>query len=92
MKIKQYVNGQLIYREETPEEIAAREQAQREYESSPEFINFQISELKAKLSESDYKAIKFAEGILNVVEYAPIRAERQALRDEINRLEALLNN
>lgn len=49
-----------------------------------------IEELKSKLSESDYKAIKFAEGILNVVEYAPIRAERQAMRDEINRLEELL--
>ena len=46
-----------------------------------------IDILKLKLQESDYKAIKYAEGILTEEEYAPIKAERQALRDEINRLE-----
>ena len=46
-----------------------------------------IEILKHKLQESDYKAIKYAEGILTEEEYAPIKAERQALRDEINRLE-----
>ena len=51
-----------------------------------------IDILKLKLQESDYKAIKYAEGILTEEEYAPIRTERQALRDEINRLELELNN
>ena len=31
------------------------------------------------------------EGILTAEEYAPIKAERQAIRDEINRLEQELN-
>lgn len=44
--------------------------------------------LKAKLAESDYKAIKYAEGELTEEEYAPIREERRAWRAEINRLEA----
>lgn len=54
-------------------------------------IKVKIDILKLKLQESDYKAIKYAEGILSEEEYAPIRAERQAIRDEINRLEKELN-
>lgn len=50
----------------------------------------QIELLKCKLKDSDYKAIKYAEGILTEEEYAPIKAERQALREEINRLEQQL--
>ena len=49
-----------------------------------------IDVLKHQLSETDYKAIKYAEGLLTEEEYAPIKAERQAMRDEINRLEAEL--
>lgn len=49
-----------------------------------------IEILKHKLLETYYKAIKYAEGLLTEEEYAPIKAERQAMRDEINRLEALL--
>lgn len=45
---------------------------------------------KKQLEESDYKAIKYAEGLLTEEEYAPIKAERQQMRDEINRLEAEL--
>ena len=48
----------------------------------------QIAPLKAQLTATDYKAMKFAEGWLTAEEYAPIKAERQVLRDEINRLEA----
>ena len=47
----------------------------------------QIYALKAQLQESDYKAIKFAEGWISEDDYAPIKAERQALRDQINALE-----
>lgn len=49
-----------------------------------------IDILKHQLSETDYKAIKYAEGLLTEEEYAPIKAERQQMRDEINRLEAEL--
>jgi hypothetical protein len=50
----------------------------------------QIISLKQQLQESDYKAIKYAEGWLTEEEFAPIKAERQAIREEINRLEAEL--
>ena len=73
------ING--IVREMTAEEIVemtALEQtpAQR------------IEMLKAELAYTDYKAIKYAEGWLTDAEYAPIKAARQAIRDEINALES----
>ena len=40
-----------------------------------------------KLAESDYKAIKYAEGWFSEAEYAPIRAERERIRNEIRELE-----
>lgn len=49
-----------------------------------------IGELKRMLSETDYKAIKYAEGFISEAEYAPVKAERQAWRDEINALEEKL--
>ena len=50
-------------------------------------ISLRIEILKSKLKESDYKAIKYSEGWLTEEEYAPVKAERQALREEINKLE-----
>ena len=47
-----------------------------------------ISELKTLLDESDYKAIKYAEGLIPESDYEPIKSERQRYRDEINRLES----
>ncbi len=47
----------------------------------------EISELKAKLRDTDYQAIKYAEGMFTLSEYAPIREQRQAWRDRINELE-----
>lgn len=49
---------------------------------------FQIQSLKIKLKNTDYQAIKYAEGQLSESAYAPIKAQRQQWRDEINRLEA----
>lgn len=46
-----------------------------------------IAELKRKLSETDYQAIKYAEGFISETDYAPIKAQRQSWRDEINALE-----
>lgn len=46
-----------------------------------------INVLKNKLYDTDYKAIKYAEGLLSEEEYAPIKAQRQAWRNEINKLE-----
>lgn len=53
-------------------------------------INRQIFELKQKLTQTDYKAIKYSEGLLTDKEYAEVKAQRQAWRDEINRLEEKL--
>ncbi|MBO5934086.1 MAG: hypothetical protein J6Q94_01220 [Clostridia bacterium] len=50
---------------------------------------FQIDLLKKKLADTDYKAIKYAEGLISDEEYAPVKAERQHFRDEINRLEQI---
>ncbi len=51
-----------------------------------------IAELKTMLAESDYKAIKYAEGWLTGDEYAATKAQRQAWRDEINELESDVDN
>ena len=48
-----------------------------------------IIRLKEELGKTDYQAIKFAEGWLTEEEYAPIKAQRQAHREEINQLEKL---
>lgn len=49
-----------------------------------------IEELKKKLDETDYQAIKYAEGQISEEEYQPIKEQRQAWRDEINTLELIL--
>ena len=46
-----------------------------------------ISLLRQKLTDTDYQAIKFSEGVLSEEEYEPVRLRRQAWRDEINELE-----
>lgn len=46
-----------------------------------------IAELKKQLADTDYQAIKFAEGQLTTEEYAEMKAQRQGWRDEINELE-----
>ena len=53
-------------------------------------LNPQILTLKESLSATDYKAIKFAEGLISAEEYEPIKAARQELRNKINHLEKLL--
>jgi hypothetical protein len=76
--MKTYVNGEYI--EMTEEEILEIE----EQKPSPEQ---QILELKQMLDDTDYQAIKYAEGWFTDEEYASVKAQRQAWRDEINRLE-----
>lgn len=61
----------------------------QEYEQQPQSeINAnRIQELKEKLLETDYEAIKFAEGEISAKEYEPIKTQRKAWRAEINSLE-----
>lgn len=70
-----YDNG--IYRDATPEEIKALALTPTE----------EIEQCKAQLSATDYQAIKHSEGLISEEDYAPIKAQRQALRDRINALE-----
>ena len=46
--------------------------------------------MKSLLKATDYQAIKYVEGFISETDYAPIKAQRQAWRDEINALEAEL--
>jgi hypothetical protein len=46
-----------------------------------------IHTLKQLLTDSDYRAIKYAEGYYTEEEYATYKALRQSYRDEINKLE-----
>ena len=49
--------------------------------------NKEINELKAKLAQTDYQAIKFAEGWITADDYAPTKALRNSWRTRINELE-----
>lgn len=51
-------------------------------------VEEQIEILKQQLKDTDYKAIKYAEGFISDEDYAEIKALRQSWRDEINRLES----
>jgi hypothetical protein len=50
----------------------------------------EITQLKKQLSDTDYKAIKYAEGQISESEYASVKELRQRYRDRINELEAML--
>ena len=70
-----YDNG--IYRDMTEEEII----------DVPISKEMQIAELKQKLADTDYISCKIADGAATREEYADILAQRQAWREEINKLE-----
>lgn len=50
-------------------------------------INGEITALKQLLTNSDYKAIKYSEGLISDIEYAEIKTYRENLRAQINQLE-----
>lgn len=50
-------------------------------------INGKITALKQLLTNSDYKAIKYSEGLISDIEYAEIKTYRENLRAQINQLE-----
>ena len=52
-------------------------------------IDSEINALEQLLAQSDYLALKHADGALTDEEYADARAERQQWRDRINELQAL---
>ena len=52
-------------------------------------IDKEIAELKIKLEKTDYKVLKYVEGVLSDEEYIPLKEERQNYRNRINELEGL---
>lgn len=50
-------------------------------------IDMNIAGLKQILANSDYKALKHADGALTDEEYEDTKQKRQQLRDDINALE-----
>ena len=58
-----------------------------EYNDKQKMQYARIAALKQQLSDTDYKALKYADGVLSEEEYAPIKAARQAWRAEINEIE-----
>lgn len=71
-------NGKVIARKHEP--------------TQKEIAQQRIAELKQKLADTDYEAIKFGEGVMTEAEYAPYKADRQKWRAEINDLERKLQN
>lgn len=51
-----------------------------------------IAQLKALLEQTDYEAIKYAEGQLSESEYAEMKQQRKEYRDKINKLEESLSS
>lgn len=48
----------------------------------------EIARLKQELADTDYEAIKYSEGWFTDDEYAPIKAKRENLREQIRKLES----
>ena len=61
-----------------------------EHDLQVEVWNREIFELKEELNRTDYKAIKYAEGVMTDDEYQPVGIQRQAWRHRINELEELI--
>lgn len=51
----------------------------------------EINSLKRNLADTDYQAIKYAEGVMTESEYAPIKSQREDWRYRINYLQAYYN-
>lgn len=77
-----WVDGELVERVKPQSEIDEEKEAERLAK-----IDAEIAELKAKLADTDYEAIKHSEGWISDEDYAVIKAQRQAWRDRINELE-----
>lgn len=76
------VDGKFTIKRRTPTD----EEVSRDKEQA---INSEINELKRKLSDTDYKAIKYSEGWLTDEEYAEAKAQREEWRKRINELEKM---
>lgn len=78
-----YINGELV----AMDDYTIEYKTEQEIKAHNQEIENKIAEYKQRLADSDYKAIKYAEGLLSVEEYEPIKLQRQEWRDKINELE-----
>jgi hypothetical protein len=77
----------------------APQEAYDEYEDIQVYVPFtdkelaerEIETLMRNLADTDYQAIKYAEGVMTENEYAPIKSQRQDWRYRINYLQAYYN-
>ena len=76
------VNGYTYLRDKCPMKTA--DDLQREEYAA------EIRTLKQSLADTDYKAIKYAEGVLTDEDYQATGIQRQAWRRRINELEAVI--
>ena len=74
---------QVTYVEMTQEEID-----KAEAEAVVAQFQTELAELKQQLADTDYKAIKYAEGQITEEEYSETKEQRQAWRERINELES----
>ena len=81
-----------ITEEEWNEHFATATPEPSESELAKQEKESRIAKLKSELAKTDYEAIKYAEGVMSEEEYAPIKAQRQAWRAEINSLEEELGS
>lgn len=51
-----------------------------------------IENLKDQLRDTDYQAIKYAEGELSAEAYAPVKEQRKELRKQINAYETIISS
>ena len=83
------------------EEIKAKEDGTRQFQIKQipqktedgkliEQYQSEIIELKKYLSDTDYKAIKFAEGEISESDYQEVKSQRHDARVRINELESLI--
>ena len=79
----QYLDGELVL-DETKKQAMIDEQSKQAREE-------QIAKLKNELADTDYEAIKYGEGWFTEEEYAPIKALRESLREQIRKLELEIN-
>lgn len=96
--VAEYPNGGKDIKKVIDTPFTPAREAYDEYEdirvyvpyTEKELARMEITELKINLKDTDYKALKYAEGFLSEAEYAQTKAQRQEWRNRINELEVKL--
>lgn len=77
------IDGKFVINRRTPS-------AEELIVDNKQIVLKEIKELKQKLFDTDYQAIKYAEGQLTADEYGATKIQRQVWRNRINELEESL--